>query len=314
MRKVIGVRGVAVALALVALGLSGATTGAAAPTGHQGYRDYNVPGAQMTKLIGINDHGVLFGKFWDASWDQHFFVTAGSDVSTFDVPGGYAPGPLFANAINDAGAVVGSYYDGNGVLHGFLRSPNGHFTYLNDPNAGTVPNEYQGTTPWAINDTGEVVGQYVDAAGNAYGFVYKGGTYTTIDVRGSTDVSVNGVNNFGILVGGYGDSSGVYHSFIDIYGYIIVFDAPGSGDVAGAGTSAMDISQDGAILDVATTSSGTSLGWLGNSLTWTPVKDPSADYGPYNGTSPTGIAEDGSAIVGQYYDSLGNMHSFILVR
>jgi probable HAF family extracellular repeat protein len=51
------------------------------------------------------------------------------------------------------------------------------YTTIDDPRANFS------TDPTAINDAGTIVGTYADLAGN-HGFLYSGGTYTTLDAPG----------------------------------------------------------------------------------------------------------------------------------
>src|SRR6266567_752329 len=59
------------------------------------------------------------------------------------------------------------------------------------------------TVPTGINDSGQIVGQYLASSGVRHGFLLSGGTYTTIDcpdpyTDGSNAV---GINNSGQIVG-----------------------------------------------------------------------------------------------------------------
>ena len=71
--------------------------------------------------------------------------------------------------INDAGAVVGWFYDSNVVAHAFVRSPGGKITHFDVPGAGNGFG--QGTYANANNASGEITGYYVDSAGVRHGFV-----------------------------------------------------------------------------------------------------------------------------------------------
>ena len=68
----------------------------------------------------------------------------------------------------DKAEIVGAYVDTYGATHGFtLKSPltNAHWTSLDDPNGiGT-------TFVNGVNDMGDLVGFYTDAAGNTDGFL-----------------------------------------------------------------------------------------------------------------------------------------------
>jgi hypothetical protein len=74
-----------------------------------------------------------------------------------------------AIGINDAGQIVGAYFDLDGVGHGYLRSPNGDFTTFNDSSAGTAA--LTGTGAFSINAAGTIAGTYVDTNSVLHGFV-----------------------------------------------------------------------------------------------------------------------------------------------
>jgi probable HAF family extracellular repeat protein len=57
------------------------------------------------------------------------------------------------------------------------------------------------TEALGLNNLGQVVGFYNDAAGNPHGFIYSGGVFTALDDPGPTQTTVNGINNFGQIVG-----------------------------------------------------------------------------------------------------------------
>jgi probable HAF family extracellular repeat protein len=122
----------------------------------------------------------------------------------------------FANGINDAGQIVGSYVDYFGGLpqpRGFLYS-GGAFTTINDPLAGF--GQKGGTYANGINDAGQIVGSYTDEGLMSHGFLYSGGTFTTIDdplagLRGFVGgTGVSGINDAGQIVGNYTNASGYY--------------------------------------------------------------------------------------------------------
>lgn len=97
--------------------------------------------------------------------------------------------------INDAGAIVGTYYDSAGVMRGFLDS-GGIFTSITDPLASPAGG---GTEAVGINNLGEIVGTYFDAQGAPYGFLDNGGIFTTISEGYPT-----GINDAGQIVGNAG--------------------------------------------------------------------------------------------------------------
>src|SRR5262249_33583611 len=79
---------------------------------------------------------------------------------------------------------------------------------LDDPLA-----DNRGTVAQGINVAGQIVGYYFDSAGR-HGFLYSGGTYTTIDDPSATQgTTATGINNNGQIVGNYPDPTG-QHGFL----------------------------------------------------------------------------------------------------
>src|SRR2546423_15568365 len=79
-----------------------------------------------------------------------------------------------------------------------LRSmPVNTYTTLDDPLATN------GTFAWGINASGQIVGSYGDASIFYHGFLYSGGSYTTLDGPLSTGAGAYGINEMGQVVGGY---------------------------------------------------------------------------------------------------------------
>ena len=78
------------------------------------------PGADQTLAFGINDLGVVSGRYHDSS-GYHGFTFEDLQFSSIDHPN--APGNTFVNKINDSGQIVGYYIDATGFSHGFLATP-----------------------------------------------------------------------------------------------------------------------------------------------------------------------------------------------
>src|SRR5438105_12108405 len=87
------------------------------------------------------------------------------------------------------------------------------------------------TLAWGINNSGAVVGYYVDANG-VHGFLWTGGSYTTLDAPGAVSTKACGINDSGQIVGLYTVplSPGTYttHGFVWSDGNYTTLDAPGS--------------------------------------------------------------------------------------
>src|SRR5436190_4126075 len=87
-----------------------------------------------------------------------------------------------------------------------LRSmPVNTYTTLDDPLATN------GTFAWGINASGQIVGSYGDASIFYHGFLYSGGSYTTLDGPLSSGAVAYGINDIGQVVGAY-DRHGFLYS------------------------------------------------------------------------------------------------------
>jgi uncharacterized membrane protein len=145
----------------------------------------DAPGAgtaanQGTELIGLNASGTIVGGIAVGDVNgvvgtSHSLMLATDGTYTiFDPPQAGAHSSL-AEAINDSGAVAGTYRDANLVRHGYLRQPNGTFVSFDDPQAAQLPLSatHEGTVPFSINANGAVVGYYADANGVRHGFIWQ---------------------------------------------------------------------------------------------------------------------------------------------
>jgi hypothetical protein len=165
----------------------------------------------VDQLLGVNDNDVAVGFYTDANGNNHgyeynigqhrfstvaeagvtnltaaavnnrndvagFYVNAGGRTDGFlkvrnqtfidlAVPGAAS---TMALGVNNYDEVVGVYTTGSGssaLMHGFTWTPQHGFRTVDDPHgAGT-------TTINGVNDRGQLVGFYVDSAGNTDGFL-----------------------------------------------------------------------------------------------------------------------------------------------
>jgi hypothetical protein len=146
---------------------------------------YEVPGAgtglyQGTGCPGCSRPVNVFGEvasYWiDGDDVVHGYLRSPwGDITTYDVPG---EGPngigCYADCsmgLNDFGAITGIYLDGNGVYHGYVRSPDGKITSFDAPGADTNPGDYNGTYPTNINDAGVITGNYQDTNSTFHAFI-----------------------------------------------------------------------------------------------------------------------------------------------
>jgi probable HAF family extracellular repeat protein len=150
------------------------------------------------------------------------------------------------------------------------------YTTLGDPSATA------GTSAYGINDSGQIVGYYVQQITTTpnpkipipvtttydHGFLYSGGTYANIDYPGAGPLPssgatggtfAQGINTSGQIVGYYNNwspsPSPVFHGFLYSGGAYTAFDVPDAG--SGGSTVAQGINASGQIVGFYTNNSGT---------------------------------------------------------
>jgi hypothetical protein len=142
--------------------------------GHAHAYELNQATGKFTKLTapatsvtatGINNNGDIVGFAGPAgssfSWLRHH-----GQLTTLQFPGG---SDTQAFGINGKDQIAGTYLDNGGVMHGFVLTgplgPKSHWQSIDDPNG------VGSTTVNGINDAGDLVGFYTDAAGNTDGML-----------------------------------------------------------------------------------------------------------------------------------------------
>jgi len=249
-------------------------------------RVINVPSAgtaayQGTLASNINAAGAVLGIFIDASYNEHYFLYSPYNGFTiFDAPdegaGVSALGWGYPDELNDLGAAVGMFIDGNNIFHGWLRTPDGEITRIDVPAAGTASGE--GTYVLSINWKGLIVGGYLitasDPFGHSQGFLRDAdGRFTTFaPPTGMTSVSPNDINARGEVVGtcwihnAAGQNVGGDEAFsLAPHGAYTVFSLPGAGTGNFQGTYGIAVNQQGWIAGTITDD---------NSVTWSYVMIP----------------------------------------
>jgi len=229
---------------------------------------------QGTIACNINAGGTVLGVFIDASNNWHYFLHGPyGGFTIFDAPdegaGVTALGWGYPDALNDAGAATSMFIDGNGLFHGWLRTPGGIITRIDAPGAGTGSGE--GTFSVAINWEGEIVGGFIPPGGsfgNVQGFVRD--THGTITdfapPQGRTSVQSLAMNGWGEIVGTCWYQSGEDYAFSRAPdGTYFVFSLPGAGTGNYQGTYGVDVNSEGWITGYVTDS---------NFVTWSFVMTP----------------------------------------
>jgi hypothetical protein len=296
---------------------------------------FDAPGAGTqpglgTFPSGINASGAITGFIRDANAARHAFLRGrDGNFTIFDDPAagtcstscgsiGNGQGTR-AYAINPAGEIVGFYTDNSGSCHGYVRSPNGTFTQIDAPDAGTGPFP-QGTfpsefTPMGINPGGAISGFYVDASSVQHGFVRdQHGKITEFDPTGSIFTNPNAIDAPGEITGFYFDANFVGHGFLrEPDGTITSFDAPGADTTPGSGngTFGVGLIPGGEVEGVYVDANGVLHGFVRSKKgTFSTFDVPAAGTGPGQGTLPESNNTAG-AIAGNYLDGSSVDHGFL---
>lgn len=124
----------------------------------------------------------------------------------------------------------------------------------------------------------------------------------------SSNTYLQGINNAGVTVGYYVGSDNVGHGFVDSSGNIIVFNAN-----RGVGcTGAFSISSSGVIAGTLFSDHGVAHGFTLRAYRFSALNDPAAGSQEGQGTTAFGIDEQGDVAVGDYVDSTGVTHGFLV--
>src|SRR3954465_13426129 len=91
--------------------------------------------------------------------------------------------------------------------------------------------DYPGSTDTratGINDAGDTVGNYHDAAQQTHGFLLKQGKFTSLDFPGSKSTNAVTLNNLGDIVGTYTYDDGLQHAYLYSGGQFTKLDMAGA--------------------------------------------------------------------------------------
>jgi hypothetical protein len=125
-------------------------------------------------------------------------------------------------AINGKTQITGYYFpQGHFAPRGFLRQSDGTVVTFDVPSSNA-------TRPIAINDSGQIAGNYQDTDGVSHGFLREqDGSLTTFDPTGSIATQVTAMNKKSEITGFYATVDGLYHGFLrHTDGTVECFDSP----------------------------------------------------------------------------------------
>ena len=168
-------------------------------------RQYDFPGAAETHIYGMSDEtGALSGNAVDEMGVSRGF--SGDTLIAF-------PGAVntYADFVNAAGAVVGSYRDADGRPHGFIRNPDGSFTTIDVPEMPNLEFLFVNT----ITDFGVVAfrAKAVNDILRSYILLPDGILYE-VRLPGSVNTVVRNVNQDGSIIGYYDLTDGQRYGFV----------------------------------------------------------------------------------------------------
>jgi len=221
-------------------------------------------------------------------------IASGYRWVIFDAPGAYF---TTANAINDRGDIVGSYFTAQ-VQHLYVRRC-GQFITLN------VPIDPQGTwfyvSPSDMNNRGDIVGITQVSGQFLKGFYYRDGIFQQFDRPAFSEALPIGINDIGDIVGFVVDPS--FESFLYHRGVFQTLNpvAP-TGDTVGV---VVDINKAGVTI------AGLSMPRGEGGLESIPHAAPVEIFDPLGTQTVVRAINNHNDIVGTYYDALQFAHGFI---
>ena len=154
-------------------------------TADRSITSFDAPGAAAILYRGtfpfcIDAEGDVAGMYFDTSGAAHGFVRAANGTITgFNAPNAGTANfqGTYSLGINTAGEIVGLYLDQITVLHGFTRTIGGTIISFDVPGAGISMGRLggygalEGSGAFSINDSGVIVGSYLDANSVSHGFI-----------------------------------------------------------------------------------------------------------------------------------------------
>ena len=242
------------------------------------------PGASFTQVAAAST-GLVVGNYSFGPDTQLTPFTLKAGVyKTLIVPGAVSA-RIFS--VNSLGQIVGDYVDTNNVRHGFVNTGT-TFTTIDFP--GSID-----TTVTDINSAGDMVGTWGDETvisgeaageGKQHGFLFQGGTFTSLDFPGADLTMAFGINASDEVVGVFQANTGGNHGFIWQAGTFTPLNAPvastttlfGVNDGGEISGSYLDASgaEHGLLFSNGVFSTVTVTGAAATSLTHVPSKGPFA--------------------------------------
>lgn len=201
-------------------------------------------GARAEMAYDINDRGQVVGNVINATTRARYpFLYESGHMS--NPVAGLDTGPGGAYSINEQGQLTGSvggrgfFHDGtqgrfiplgdttlssgvsindHGTVLGYAQYANDYYAFTYDGTTVTrlpaLPGGGNGFEPFAINNSGQIVGQEFFEGVGYKSYLRSGTTVTPIGSLGDGDTGAYGINDQGVVVGASRSSSGEFHAYV----------------------------------------------------------------------------------------------------
>jgi len=161
-----------------------------------------------------------------------------------------------------------------------------------------------------VNNTGQVTGFYVDAAGNPHGFLWQNGGLQTVDHPGAPLALLGHVTDWGLIIGNYGTLTSQHAAtyYTRLATWTTLPDVPGRPGNVGHGINNSGVASGGACngnVEVPLNC----VGWTWDRGAYSFFTDPEADQTQF-GTLADGINNIGQ-VVGHFQDAGSVFHGFL---
>ncbi len=206
--------------------------------------------------------------------------------------------------------IVGGYGTATELYQaGFLARVSGTKTVTETYQSVSYPHAPANQIAECINDSGEIVGTYLDSSGFSHGYQRIGGKFSKIEVpfSGATGTFPVSVNNSDEVVGAWYDSDGNGHGFTLIGGSFESFDYPG-----GTQTEFEDVNSAGDIVGTCYDASGVGIGFLLSGGTFTPIEYAGAVETFVDGINDSGVIVGNYCTTSECEQNLDGLQNFLL--
>jgi YD repeat-containing protein len=262
---------------------------------------FDVPGAVVLRISGIDAAGLIVGTYSDRSGVEHGFTRdAAGTITTIDAPGagtGFDQGTSIAG-VSSGGQICGTYVDSNSKDHGFWMDTSGTIITFEAPDSNfTIAN--------SVNDSGQVAGIYYSEGfpDGPFGFIWSNSAPAVTFAPPNTEFLDSAEINSSGEVAGYFETIVKDHDYYrDANGNFVIFSA----------------SAEGAGFVTAINDSSTIVGYVGDQTGWQGFIREGGSITPVSisGSPETFIysVNDGGTVAGTYTDASGVYHGFFQDR